>query len=100
MSGLITLRQRAEDDKPLKGAKIVACTHITAQTAVLMETLISLGAQIRWAACNIYSTQVLTFSHPNTPKQMRSKVIVCSRHSILIRPSWLHWQGFALVLTE
>lgn len=58
MSGLMTLRTRAEDDKPLKGAKIVACTHITAQTAVLMETLISLGANIRWAACNIYSTQV------------------------------------------
>ena len=55
----MTLRQRAEDDKPLKGAKIVACTHITAQTAVLMETLISLGANIRWAACNIYSTQVI-----------------------------------------
>lgn len=58
MSGLIMLRQRAADDKPLKGARIVACTHITAQTAVLMETLISLGAAIRWAACNIYSTQV------------------------------------------
>jgi len=58
MSGLMTLRQRAEDDKPLKGAKIVACTHVTAQTAVLMETLISLGASVRWAACNIYSTQV------------------------------------------
>jgi len=57
MSGLIILRQRAADDKPLKGARIVACTHITAQTAVLMETLISLGAAIRWAACNIYSTQ-------------------------------------------
>lgn len=58
MCGLVTLRQRAEDDKPLKGAKIIACTHVTAQTAVLMETLIALGASIRWAACNIYSTQV------------------------------------------
>lgn len=62
MSGVMRLRQRAQDDKPLKGARIVACTHITAQTAVLMETLISLGASIRWAACNIYSTQVGTCS--------------------------------------
>lgn len=43
--------------QPLKNAKIVGCTHINAQTAVLIETLVELGAQVRWAACNIYSTQ-------------------------------------------
>lgn len=43
--------------QPLKNAKIVGCTHINAQTAVLIETLVHLGAQVRWAACNIYSTQ-------------------------------------------
>lgn len=57
MPGLMSLRRRAEGDKPLKGAKISGCTHLTAQTAVLIETLIRLGAEIRWAACNIYSTQ-------------------------------------------
>uniref|UniRef100_A0A2C9KFN5 S-adenosyl-L-homocysteine hydrolase NAD binding domain-containing protein n=1 Tax=Biomphalaria glabrata TaxID=6526 RepID=A0A2C9KFN5_BIOGL len=57
MPGLMALRRRAEADKPLQGAKIIGCTHITAQTAVLVETLAALGASIRWSACNIYSTQ-------------------------------------------
>ncbi len=57
MPGLMSLRRRAEADKPLQGARIAGCTHITAQTAVLVETLIRLGADVRWAACNIYSTQ-------------------------------------------
>ncbi|KAL5014510.1 hypothetical protein ScPMuIL_008780 [Solemya velum] len=57
MPGLMALRRRAEADKPLQGAKIIGCTHITAQTAVLVETLAALGAHVRWAACNIYSTQ-------------------------------------------
>lgn len=60
MPGIMALRKRAGEDKPLKTAKIVGCTHINAQTAVLIETLVELGAQIRWAACNIYSTQVCT----------------------------------------
>uniref|UniRef100_A0A8D3C9R2 S-adenosyl-L-homocysteine hydrolase NAD binding domain-containing protein n=1 Tax=Scophthalmus maximus TaxID=52904 RepID=A0A8D3C9R2_SCOMX len=57
MPALMALRKRAQGEKPLAGAKVVGCTHITAQTAVLMETLAALGAQCRWAACNIYSTQ-------------------------------------------
>merc|ERR1712115_593652 len=57
MPGIMALRHKAKEDKPLKGAKIVVCTHINAQTAVLVETLVTLGAQVRWAACNIYSTQ-------------------------------------------
>lgn len=61
MPGIIALRKRASDDKPLKNAKIVGCTHINAQTAVLIETLAELGASVRWAACNIYSTQVIAF---------------------------------------
>lgn len=59
MPGIMALRKRAADDKPLKNAKIVGCTHINAQTAVLIETLAALGANVRWAACNIYSTQVI-----------------------------------------
>merc|ERR1719322_1491514 len=57
MHGIMALRKKASDDKPLNGAKIVGCTHINAQTAVLIETLVALGAQVRWAACNIYSSQ-------------------------------------------
>lgn len=57
MPALMVLRKRAGGEKPLTGAKVVGCTHITAQTAVLIETLCALGAQCRWAACNIYSTQ-------------------------------------------
>lgn len=53
----MALRHKAKEDKPLKGAKIVVCTHINAQTAVMVETLVTLGAHVRWAACNIYSTQ-------------------------------------------
>lgn len=59
MPGIMALRRRAVEDKPLKNAKIIGCTHINAQTAVLIETLACLGASVRWAACNIYSTQVI-----------------------------------------
>ncbi|KRZ67872.1 putative adenosylhomocysteinase 3 [Trichinella papuae] len=57
MPGLMTLLERVGAEKPLKNAKIVGCTHITAQTGVLIRTLIQLGASVRWCACNIYSTQ-------------------------------------------
>ncbi|XP_075998512.1 S-adenosylhomocysteine hydrolase-like protein 1 isoform X2 [Genypterus blacodes] len=57
MEALMLLRKRTEGEKPLTGARVVGCTHITAQTAVLIETLSILGAQCRWAACNIFSTQ-------------------------------------------
>uniref|UniRef100_A0AAR2INP4 adenosylhomocysteinase n=1 Tax=Pygocentrus nattereri TaxID=42514 RepID=A0AAR2INP4_PYGNA len=57
MPALMILRKAAQGEKPLVGARIVGCTHITAHTAVLMETLSALGAQCRWAACNIYSIQ-------------------------------------------
>ena len=57
MPGLISLRQEYKDEQPLKGANIVGCLHMTVQTAVLIETLIDLGATIRWSSCNIFSTQ-------------------------------------------
>lgn len=57
MPGIMALRSKAQEDKPLKSARIVGCTHINAQTAVLVETLVALGAQVRWSACNIHSTQ-------------------------------------------
>ncbi len=57
MPGLMALRKKYGKDKPLKGAKISGSLHMTIQTAVLIETLVELGADVRWASCNIYSTQ-------------------------------------------
>ena len=57
MPGLMSLREEFGDEKPLKGARIAGCLHMTIQTAVLIETLIELGAEIRWSSCNIFSTQ-------------------------------------------
>jgi adenosylhomocysteinase len=57
MPGLMALREEFSDSKPLQGAKIAGSLHLTIQTAVLIETLIELGAEVRWASCNIYSTQ-------------------------------------------
>ena len=57
MPGLMQLRQKYGKSKPLKGAKISGCVHMTIQSAVLIETLIELGANVRWSSCNIYSTQ-------------------------------------------
>jgi len=56
MPGLMSLRKEYGDSKPLKGAKIVGCLHMTIETAVLIETLVHLGAEVRWSSCNIFST--------------------------------------------
>ena len=57
MPGLMALREEYGAAKPLKGARIVGSLHMTIQTAVLIETLVDLGADVRWASCNIFSTQ-------------------------------------------
>lgn len=57
MPGLMSLRSRYNQSKPLKGARIAGCLHMTIQTAVLIETLIELGAEVSWSSCNIFSTQ-------------------------------------------
>ena len=57
MPGLMALRKKYGEEKPLKGARIAGSLHMTVQTAVLMETLVALGAELRWASCNIFSTQ-------------------------------------------
>ena len=57
MPGLMALRKEFRGKKPLKGAKILGCLHMTIQTAVLIETLVELGAEVRWSSCNIFSTQ-------------------------------------------
>ena len=57
MPALMKLRERYGEEKPLKGAKIMGCIHMTIQTAVLIETLVELGAKVRWSSCNVFSTQ-------------------------------------------
>ena len=57
MPGLMSLREEYRDKKPLKGARIAGCLHMTIQTAVLIETLVELGAEVKWSSCNIFSTQ-------------------------------------------
>lgn len=57
MPGLMALREKYGESKPLKGARVMGSLHMTIQTAVLIKTLVALGAEVRWASCNIYSTQ-------------------------------------------
>ena len=57
MPGLMSLREQYKEEKPLKGARIAGCLHMTIQTAVLIETLVDLGADVTWSSCNIFSTQ-------------------------------------------
>ena len=70
MPGLIALREEYKNIRPLEGAKIVGCLHMTIQTAVLIETLTFLGAEVRWSSCNIFSTQdhaAAAIAHNNIP---------------------------------
>src|SRR5690606_12844144 len=57
MPALMALRRKYKAEQPLKGARILGCIHMTIQTAVLIETLVELGAEVRWSSCNIFSTQ-------------------------------------------
>src|SRR4030043_367069 len=57
MPGLLAIRKKYSAEKPLKGARITGSLHMTIQTAVFLETLVELGADVRWASCNIFSTQ-------------------------------------------
>jgi len=70
MPGLVQLRKEYGDQQPLKGTRIAGCLHMTVQTAVLIETLIALGAEVRWSSCNIFSTQdhaAAAIAHQNIP---------------------------------
>ena len=55
----MALREKYKDSQPLKGAKIMGCIHMTVQTAVLMETLVDLGAELRWSSCNISQHKIV-----------------------------------------
>src|SRR3978361_1224867 len=74
MPGLMTLRREYADGAPLKGARVSGSLHMPVQTAVLIETLVSLGAEVRWASCNIFSTQdhaaaATVVGPPGTPEK-------------------------------
>ena len=62
MPGLMALRKKYGNEKPLDGARIVGCLHMTIQTAVLIETLVELGADVRWSSCNIFRPKIM--QHP------------------------------------
>ena len=75
MPGLMAIREEFAAAKPLKGARITGSLHMTFQTAVLIETLQALGADVRWASCNIFSTQdhaAAAIAASGTPLQRRS----------------------------
>src|SRR6188474_2844789 len=57
MPGLMSIRKKYATSKPLKGVRVTGSLHMTTETAILIETLVDLGAQVRWASCNIFSTQ-------------------------------------------
>ena len=59
MPGLMALRDKYQSEKPLKGAKIAGSLHMTIQTAVLIETLVDLGAEVKWASCNIFQPKIM-----------------------------------------
>ena len=78
MPGLMAMRERYGADKPLSGARIAGSLHMTIQTAVLIETLVALGAEVRWASCNIFSTQdhaaaavAVSYTHLTLPTILR-----------------------------
>src|SRR4249920_2227043 len=73
MPGLMALRERYNGKKPLAGARVMGSLHMTIQTAVLIETLVELGADVRWVSCNIFSTQdhaaaAVVVGRPETPE--------------------------------
>ena len=67
MPALIKIREKYRAEQPLAGARIAGCIHMTIQTAVLIETLVDLGATVRWSSCNIFSTQDLSLIHISEP---------------------------------
>ena len=96
MPGLMSLREKYGKEKPLQGARILGCLHMTIQTAVLMDTLISLGATVRWSSCNIYSTQdhaAAAMAEKGVPVfawkgETEEEYLWCIDQTIIGEPSW------------
>jgi adenosylhomocysteinase len=100
MPGLMACREEFGESKPLKGARIVGSLHMTIQTGVLIETLVELGADVRWASCNIYSTQdhaaaaiaaAGVLSLLSKVKRLKSIGIIWTSHSYLMKVQISSW---------
>ena len=96
MPGLMALREKYGNEKPLDGANIVGCLHMTIQTAVLIDTLVALGASVRWSSCNIYSTQdhaAAAIADKGIPVfawkgETEKEYLWCIDQTIIGNPSW------------
>jgi len=96
MPGLMALRKEYGSSKPLEGTRIIGCLHMTIQTAVLIETLVELGADVRWSSCNIFSTQdhaAAAIADQNIPVfawkgETEEEYIWCLKQSIEGNPEW------------
>jgi adenosylhomocysteinase len=96
MPGLMALREEYSKEKPLKGARIIGCLHMTIQTAVLIETLVALGAEVRWSSCNIFSTQdhaAAAIAKSGIPVyawkgETEEEYLWCIKQTIVGKPDW------------
>jgi len=96
MPGLMALREEYAKTKPLKGARIIGCLHMTIQTAVLIETLVDLGAEVRWSSCNIFSTQdhaAAGIAKAGIPVfawkgETEEEYLWCIKQTIVGKPDW------------
>ena len=96
MPGLMALREEYSGNKPLKGARIIGCLHMTIQTAVLIETLVELGAEVRWSSCNIFSTQdhaAAAIAKAGIPVyawkgETEEEYLWCIKQTIVGKPDW------------
>lgn len=96
MPGLMSLRNEYANSQPLKGARILGCLHMTIETAVLIETLVHLGAQVRWSSCNIFSTSdhaAAAIAAANIPVfawkgETEEEYIWCIKQTIEGKPEW------------
>src|SRR6201996_6996467 len=103
MPGLMSLREEYAAAQPLRGARITGSLHMTIQTAVLIETLTALGAQVRWASCNIFSTQdhaaaAVAVGPTGTPEAPAGVPVFAWKGESLAGDRWageqvLHWSG-------
>ena len=96
MPGLMALREEYSESKPLNGARIIGCLHMTIQTAVLIETLVALGAEVRWSSCNIFSTQdhaAAAIAKAGIPVfawkgETEEEYLWCIKQTIIGKPDW------------
>ena len=94
MPGLMALREEYAGRQPLAGARIAGSLHMTIQTAVLIETLVALGAQVRWASCNIFSTQdhaAAAIAAKNIPVVMSCSRTSSKARSRSLTMNWMIW---------